>query len=72
MSKHFCHARGCTTEVPPKLLMCLRHWRLCPADLQRAVWRHYRPGQEITKNPSEAYMVAQQAAIEAVAAREGK
>ena len=41
---HCCHAKGCTVAVPPKLLMCLRHWRLVPARLQRDVWATYVPG----------------------------
>ena len=50
--------------------MCLAHWRLVPARLQREVWRHYRKGQEIDKQPTRAYMEAQRAAIEAVAKAE--
>jgi protein gp37 len=67
---HTCHARGCTVEVPPRLLMCARHWRLVPRPLQAAVWRHYRAGQENTKDPSRDYLQAAVAAIDAVAARE--
>ena len=70
MSQHLCHARGCRVAVPPKLLMCLRHWRMVPKALQAEVWRTYRPGQEIDKDPSAEYMVAQRAAIDAVAAGE--
>jgi hypothetical protein len=44
---------------------------MVPRDLQRAVWREYRPGQEITKNPSAAYLEVMQRAIEAVAEAEG-
>lgn len=44
--KHTCHAKGCTTEVPPKMFMCLKHWRMVPRYLQRLVWKHYQPGQE--------------------------
>jgi hypothetical protein len=69
---HTCHARGCATEVPPKLLMCLKHWRMVPRDKQREVWRTYRPGQEVDKQPSEAYLIAANAAIDAVAAKERK
>lgn len=65
---HKCHARGCQREIPPRLLMCLTHWRQVPKPLQAAVWRHYRKGQEITKDPSAAYLEAQRAAIDAVAA----
>lgn len=64
---HLCHARGCQTAVPEKLLMCSRHWGQVPKVLQRAVWAAYVPGQEISKTPSRAYLEAAQAAIDAVA-----
>lgn len=66
MSDHKCHAEGCLVSVPPKLLMCARHWRMVPQGLKLAVWRHYRPGQEIDKNPTEEYLAAARAAIESV------
>lgn len=68
--KHLCHATGCTVEVPPKLLMCPRHWRMVPPDIQRAVWRHYRPGQEIDKRPTKEYLEVMKLAIEVVEERE--
>lgn len=64
---HTCHAHGCTEHVPPELLMCRHHWRLVPTPLKRAVLRFYRPGQEISKRPSDAYLVAAANAINAVA-----
>jgi hypothetical protein len=67
---HLCHAEGCGARVPPRVLMCLPHWRLVPAPLQRAVWDAYRPGQEIDKRPSEKYLEAAKRAIAAVAAAE--
>lgn len=67
---HLCHAIGCHTPVPPKMLMCLKHWRMVPRDLQQQVWATYRPGQEDDKNPSEAYMVAQERAVNAVRTKE--
>jgi len=70
--KHTCHAKGCEVLVAPRLLMCLKHWRKVPLELQRKVWAHYRPRQEIDKRPSAAYLDAAQAAIDAVAALEGK
>lgn len=65
--RHTCHAHGCSVHVPPELLMCRSHWRLVPKDLKRAVLRYYRPGQEIQKNPSDAYLIAAANAINAVA-----
>lgn len=67
---HHCHARSCTRRVPPKMLMCAPHWRMVPTGLQRAVWRTYVPGQEITKTPTRTYLAAADAAIRAVAAAE--
>jgi hypothetical protein len=69
---HTCHACGCDTPIPPKLLCCLKHWRRVPRALQSAVWAEYRPGQEVTKHPSAAYMTVQRAAMEAVCMAEGR
>jgi hypothetical protein len=56
MSRHLCHAMGCPTEIAPRLLMCAHHWRMVPASLRESIWKEYRPGQEIDKQPSEAYV----------------
>lgn len=72
MSEHLCHAVGCTTPVPPRLLMCPRHWRMVPQALQVAVWANYSNGQEIRKNPTAEYIQAANNAIEAVAALESQ
>lgn len=63
---HRCHARRCDIAVPPSELMCIKHWRMVPEVLRDAIWATYRRGQEIDKNPSEAYLDAAFAAIEAV------
>lgn len=70
-SEHHCHARGCKAQVPPAKFMCPRHWAMIPAELQRAVWQHFRPGQEISKDPGGNYLRAAKAAIDAVAAADG-
>ena len=67
---HRCHAEGCEKQVPPKMLMCLRHWRMVPKTLQARIWATYRPGQEVDKRPSAEYMAAQKAAVDAVASAE--
>ena len=72
MSAHRCHALGCEKNVPPKMLMCLRHWRMVPVLLQRAVWREYVPGQEVRKDPTDAYLYVQAAAVNAVADKESR
>jgi hypothetical protein len=35
---------------------CKAHWFKLPQALRNRVWATYRPGQEITKTPSEAYL----------------
>lgn len=70
MIEHTCHARGCEKPVPPKMLMCLRHWRMVPRPLQTLVWARYVPGQEITKTPTTAYLDVMKQAIDAVAEKE--
>lgn len=72
---HTCHAEACDVKVPPKMLMCRRHWRMVPYGLQLAVWAEYQPGQEKldgTAFPTEDYLGAAHDAIEAVAAKEGR
>lgn len=72
MSEHTCHATGCEKRVPPRMLMCGKHWRMVPKPQQDAVWATYRPGQERTKDPSREYLIAARAAINAVAEKEGR
>ena len=68
--EHHCHAVGCNEHVPPKMLMCRRHWFMVPGHLRRQVWATYRPGQEVDKAPSKAWHQAADAAIAAVYAIE--
>lgn len=63
---HTCHAHGCVAEIPPKYFMCYGHWQALEPRLQAAVWREYRKGQEIDKDPSLRYLAVQQHAIGAV------
>lgn len=69
---HVCHAKGCDVPVPPKMLMCLRHWRMVPHAVQKRIWKTYIPGQEVRKDPTLPYLDAMSAAVKAVATREGK
>lgn len=69
---HTCHARGCGTPVKPELLCCLKHWRMVPRPVQRAVWAAYRPGQCADKDVSKEWMLAADAAIGFVARTEGQ
>lgn len=69
-TNHECHATGCRNIVPPKFLMCGRHWRMVPREVQLLVWKHYRPGQEIDKKPTREYLAAMKSAVEAVIKKE--
>lgn len=69
---HKCHACECEVEVPPNKLFCSVHWRLTPTRLQRQIYRYYRPGQEILKNPTFQYLMTMQLCIAYVAKHEGK
>lgn len=66
MSRHLCHARLCTIPVPPKMFMCIKHWRLVPKELQNQLWASYSIGQEERKDPSELYLEIAHDCIEAV------
>lgn len=59
---HKCHWPGCRQEVAPKYWGCYRHWSMLPKGIQGWIWSAYRPGQEITKNPSDEYIKAASAA----------
>lgn len=63
MADHQCHATGCRVSVPPKMFACPRHWRRLPRSLRDAIWRYYRPGQEVLQDPSREYLLAARAAI---------
>lgn len=53
---HHCHWTGCTKKVPPAMWGCKTHWFKLPARLRARVWTTYRPGQEVTKDPSAEYL----------------
>lgn len=72
MSKHTCHWTGCTQAVPPAMWGCKAHWFRLPKAIRDEIWRTYRPGQEITKTPSVAYVEAAKRAREWIAAQEPK
>lgn len=70
MSEHLCHRRGCTTPVPPRMFMCKPDWFSLPKRFRDAIWDAYRPGQEITKDPSAEYLEAAAAAVNYLAEKE--
>lgn len=53
---HECHWPGCARQVPPALWGCREHWYKLPKQLRDAIWKEYRPGQEIDGKPSERYL----------------
>ena len=69
---HHCHAIDCPIEVPPKMHMCQKHWRMVPKVLQDLIWYHYRAGQEIDKKVTIAYLATAFVSISCVALKEGK
>lgn len=59
---HACPVQGCHAyQLPIHLLMCARHWRMVPRQLQIAVYREWCDGV-----PTANYREARQAAISAV------
>jgi hypothetical protein len=70
---HHCHWPGCDKDVPPAMWGCKPHWFRLPLRLRNQIWATYRPGQEISKTPSEAYVrVAQEVQAWIAAGEEGK
>lgn len=53
---HKCHWPTCNEPVPPRLWGCKKHWSELPKHLRDKIWATYKPGQEITKTPSKAYI----------------
>jgi len=56
MQAHTCHFPGCKRVIAPKFWGCPMHWYTLPKELRDKIWRVYRPGQEITKDPSDEYI----------------
>lgn len=67
---HTCHWPGCQREVRPAFWGCRAHWFALPSHLRSRIWDAYRPGQEIDKRPSEAYLAAAREVQEWIATRE--
>lgn len=44
------------------MFACKPHWFALPQKIRNAIWREYRPGQELDKNPSLRYLAVQQLA----------
>lgn len=71
--RHKCAARGCTAQVSIRLLMCVQHWRLVPADVKTRVWRAFAGrGYEPLAPVDQDYANAITDAINAVAMLEAR
>jgi hypothetical protein len=64
MTGHECHRQGCNAQVPPRMFMCRSDWYALPTAMRNRIWAAYRPGQEVTKDPSSEYLFAARAAID--------
>lgn len=63
---HICKAKGCDRVVDDDKLMCVRHWRMVPRDVQQKVWSAFLNHGKLTP----PHVEAMDAAIKAVATRE--
>lgn len=55
---HTCRWPTYRKPVPPAMWGCKEHWFKLPARLRKRILATYRPGQEISKDPSGAYREA--------------
>jgi hypothetical protein len=72
MTNHTCHWPGCQKSVPPAMWGCKTHWFRLPKRLRDLIWATYRPGQEIRKTPSTAYIKAATEVQEWIRGQEGQ
>jgi hypothetical protein len=67
-----CDAIACTAPVVSGRLMCIKHWRMVPIELQRTINDRYRTCRRdfaFLRDP--AYLQAAVTAIDRIAAAEG-
>jgi hypothetical protein len=67
---HTCHWPGCNAVVPPAMWGCKPHWFALPPLLRAKIWAAYRPGQEVSKDPSRYYLAVAQEAQDWIRQRE--
>lgn len=68
---HQCAAKGCARLVPQYLLMCMDHWRMVPAGLQRGVFDTLKAMRGSQSAESvKAYRAAVAVAVSAVAKKQ--
>lgn len=68
---HRCHAFGCAVSVPPRKLLCAKHWIMVPVELRMPVIQSYRRGQCDDKCPSRAWIASAARARAYIAQTEG-
>lgn len=62
-----CAARYCESSVMNKgQLMCVRHWKMIPRELQKDIYKWYRKGAEQGCHPMTEYTVFVNRAIKLV------
>jgi len=64
MPKHKCHCPHCTRSVAPKFFGCGQCWFALPKAMRDSIWASYRPGQEVSKDPSPEYLEVARKAVE--------
>lgn len=62
IDSHACPIEGCERRVPDYQLMCPRHWRAVPVDIQRLLYRAWDRGRG---RGTEEHIEAMDAAIHA-------
>lgn len=68
---HTCHAKGCTKLCRDETAFCVGHQRILPRLLQSMLALNYDRTRQITDQPSPAYRLAHDAAINVLAEHEG-
>ncbi len=54
---HICHWPDCNKQVPPAMWGCKNHWFRLPKIIRDRIWATYKSGQEITKTPTNHYLI---------------
>lgn len=69
---HRCAASSCVRQVPVYLLMCINHWRMVPAALQREVHDAWaaRKARPVDADAAHWHAEATQKAVAAVATKQ--
>jgi len=66
-----CAARSCNEPLGEALhFMCREHWRMVPPPMRVVIWTLFREQRRAGNGPTQSYLRAAKAAIDAVAARE--